>query len=120
MASLALVFILLHPVQDVNIHHVQVFCIYFVHHVQDKENNMSDFNSNKYKQEFAKKTYDRIPLDVPKGQKAIIAQYAKEHGYKSVNNFILQCVQNAMANNVKNISIGDIVQSGDGNSININ
>ncbi len=80
---------------------------------------MSDFNSSKYKQEFAKKAYDRVPLDIPKGQKAIIAQYAKEHGYKSLNNFIWQCIQNAMENNVKNISVGDITQNGDGNSINI-
>lgn len=68
----------------------------------EKEIYMSNFDSNKYKQEFAKKAYDRIPLDVSKGQKAIFAQYAKEHGYRSLNNFILQCVQNAMENDVNN------------------
>ena len=83
---------------------------------------MGEFNSNKYKQEFAKKTYDRIPLDIPKGQKSIIAQYAKNHGYKSLNNFIWQCITDAMdenKTNTKNITVGEINQNGDNNNINI-
>ena len=83
---------------------------------------MGEFDSNKYKQEFAKKKYDRIPLDIPKGQKAIIADYAKKHDFKSLNNFIWQCIINAMKENktnTQNINIGDINQNGDNNSINI-
>lgn len=80
---------------------------------------MGDFNAVKYKNEFAKEKYDRIAFNVPKGQGEIIKQYAKEHGYKSANNFIWECVQNAMENNVKNVTIGEITQNGDNNSINI-
>ena len=78
---------------------------------------MGDFNAVKYKNDFAKEKYDRIAFNVPKGQSEVIKQYAKEHGYKSLNNFIWQCIQNAMDNNVKNISIGEINQTGDNNSV---
>ena len=33
---------------------------------------MSSFNATKYKNEFTKEKYDRLNIQVPKGQKAVI------------------------------------------------
>lgn len=47
--------------------------------------------TNKYIQ----KTYDRINLTVPKGQKELIKQYADSHG-ESVNGFINRVIKEAL------------------------
>ena len=41
---------------------------------------MPEFNQSKYINEFAKEKYDRIIVQVPKGQKAIIDEKRKEKG----------------------------------------
>lgn len=46
---------------------------------------------------YAEKAYDRINLAVPKGQKQIIAEYAKKHG-ESVNAYIIRAVKAQMEN----------------------
>lgn len=45
---------------------------------------------------YAAKTYDRINLAVPKGQKEIIQQIAKSRG-ESVNGFICKLIQKEIA-----------------------
>ena len=54
---------------------------------------MSDFNSTKYKNEFAKESYDRASINFPKGQKAIIEVHWKAKGYKSLNSYINDLIQ---------------------------
>lgn len=51
-------------------------------------NTMSDFNQSKYVNEFAKQNYDRLNIQVPKGQKAVIEAHWKAKGYKSLNAYV--------------------------------
>lgn len=47
------------------------------------------FDATKYKNDFQKEKYDRIIVNVPKGQKQIIDENAKKLGYKSLNSFVV-------------------------------
>ncbi len=76
------------------------------------------FDKVKYDNDYAKKNYDRIPLNVPKGQKEIIKKRSEEKGFKSVNDYIKDLIEKDINSN-KNITVGDITQQGEGNSINI-
>lgn len=53
---------------------------------------MEKFNSTKYKNNFQKEKYDRIIANVPKGQKEIIDSEAKKKGYKSLNSFVVDAI----------------------------
>lgn len=50
------------------------------------------FDATKYKNDFQKEKYDRIIVNVAKGQKKIIEQRAKEIGYKSLNSFVVDAI----------------------------
>lgn len=50
------------------------------------------FDATKYKNDFQKEKYDRIIVNVAKGQKVLIDQKAKELGYKSLNSFIVDLI----------------------------
>lgn len=52
---------------------------------------MSEFDATKYKNDFQKEKYDRIIVNVPKGQKATIQAHAKELG-KSVNAYVVELI----------------------------
>lgn len=54
-----------------------------------------EFNQIKYQNEFNKKTYDRMELIVPKGQKAVIKEKAAAAG-QSVNEFVYSAVKEKM------------------------
>lgn len=49
---------------------------------------MSEFNQTKYINTFIKEKYDTIKVQLPKGQKEIIAKKAAEKGFKSINAYI--------------------------------
>ena len=55
---------------------------------------MSDdkFDATRYKNDFQKEKYDRIIVNVPKGQKQIISAEAKKVGYKSLNSFVVDAI----------------------------
>lgn len=55
---------------------------------QEKEK----FDATKYKNDFQKEKYDRIIVNVPKGQKQIIDERAKKQGYKSLNSFVIAAI----------------------------
>ena len=74
------------------------------------------FDKKKYDQSFAKDNYDRIALNVKKGDKELIANRAKEVGYDSIKHLIYD----DMKMSGKTIQIGNITQKGTNNSININ
>lgn len=59
---------------------------------------MSDnkFNATKYKNNFQKEKYDRIIVNVLKGQKEIIDSEAKKRGYKSLNAFVVDAINEKM------------------------
>ena len=55
--------------------------------------NNEKFDATKYKNEFQKEKYDRIIVNVPKGQKEIINIEAKKNGYKSLNSFVVDAIK---------------------------
>lgn len=77
------------------------------------------FDKKKYDQKFAKDNYDRIPLNVKKGDKEKIAEHAKKKGFNSITDYIKSLIYKDMNETNNNIQIGDIKQSGKHNSINI-
>lgn len=74
---------------------------------------------SKYKNKFTKENYDRFSFFMPKGSREKIQEYAKEHGYKSVNNFLQDCVNKSIEENItcKTINIGEINQTGENNTV---
>lgn len=77
------------------------------------------FDKKKYDQKFAKENYDRIPLNVKKGEKAIIAEHAKKKGFSSITDYIKNLIYKDINESSNSINVGDISQNGDNNSINI-
>ena len=53
---------------------------------------MSEFNKNKYIDEWQKENYSRIVLKIPKDDAEYIKQCAKDLGYKSVTRFIVDAI----------------------------
>jgi len=51
------------------------------------------FNATKYKNDFKKEKYDRIIVNVPKGEKVKIDEEAKKRGYKSLNAFVVEAIR---------------------------
>ncbi len=54
------------------------------------------FNKRKYDQQFTKDNYDRIPLNVKKGERAKIAEYAKSKGFNSTTEYIKDLIKRDM------------------------
>ena len=54
------------------------------------------FDATKYKNDFQKEKYDRIIVNVHKGQKAVIDAEAKKQGYKSLNAFVVEAINEKM------------------------
>ena len=57
---------------------------------------MSEFNKQKYDNEYAKQNYDRCIFNVPKGKKEEIREFYKKKGYTSLNNYITSLINNDM------------------------
>lgn len=54
------------------------------------------FDATKYKNAFQKEKYDRIIVNVPKGKKEFIEAEAKRQGYKSLNAFVVDAINEKM------------------------
>lgn len=82
---------------------------------------MAKSTDTKYKNDFQKEKYDRIIVNVDKGEKQIIEIHRKKKGYKSLNNYITDLIRKDMNESTdnSNITVGDINQNGNNNSINI-
>ena len=59
-----------------------------MHMMHKKGEIMGNFNQSKYVNDFAKQNYDRLNIQVPKGQKAVIEAHWKAKGYKSLNAYV--------------------------------
>lgn len=57
---------------------------------------MSEFNYSKYVNDFVKEKYDRLSIQVPKGNKAKIEAFRKEKGYSSLNAYINELIRRDM------------------------
>lgn len=62
---------------------------------------MGEFNKSKYNNEFTKENYDRLNIQVPKGQKAVIDEHAKFNGFKSLNAYVNQLIKEDMQGHVE-------------------
>lgn len=54
------------------------------------------FDATEYKNRFQKEKYDRIIVNVPKGEKDIINEDAKRKGYKSLNAYVVDAIHYKM------------------------
>lgn len=52
--------------------------------------------ANRAKQKYNRKSYDRMELILPKGKKDELKEFAKTHGYKSVNNMVITALEELM------------------------
>lgn len=59
---------------------------------------MTTFNKSKYINDFAKDNYDRLNIQVPKGQKAVIEQHFRKKGYKSLNAYVNDLIRRDIEN----------------------
>lgn len=80
---------------------------------------MGEFNQAKYIQEYQKEKYDRCIFNLPKGQKEVLKSHWQRKGYDSLNAYINDLIREDIEKTSKSISVGDITQHGDNNSINI-
>ena len=55
------------------------------------------YNKVQYNNEYNKQAYDRLNIQVPKGQKAIIETHWKAKGYKSLNAYVNDLISKDMA-----------------------
>lgn len=79
------------------------------------------FDKVKYDNEYAKINYDRIPINVPKGQKELIKAYATLKGYSSINAYVVALINTDMngMNADNSVKIDTVIQNGDNNTIEI-
>lgn len=78
---------------------------------------MGEFDQNKYIQQFQKENYDRLVIQVPKGEKALIDEYRKGKGYKSLNAYVNDLIKRDMAQNAISVKNSNNVIIGNSGSI---
>lgn len=54
------------------------------------------FDAVKYKNDFQKEKYDRIIVNVPKGEREPIKEHALNHGFTSLNSYIVYATKEQM------------------------
>lgn len=64
-------------------------------------NKDNSFNQIEYNNNFKKINYDRITILVKKGKKEELKRHIFEYGYKSVNDFINQAVNEKIARDLE-------------------
>lgn len=74
-------------------------------------------NQIEYRNEFNKENYSRLNIFVAKDKRDSINEHYKKRGFKSLNSYINALIEEDMKQ--KNISVGNINQNGDNNTINI-
>lgn len=56
------------------------------------------FDAVKYKNDYQKEKYDRIIVNVTKGRRDIIKKQMAKEGYKSLNNFVVDAINDKLEN----------------------
>lgn len=78
------------------------------------------FNQFKYQNNYNKEHYARLSIQVGIEEKEKIDTHWKNKGYKSFNAYVNELIRKDMNEDTsKSINVGDVTQSGNGNSINI-
>lgn len=76
------------------------------------------FNKYEYDTQYRKDHFKRVPLDMPIEEYEAMKLRMDEIGYKKVNSYIRELIAKDI-NCSKSISVGNINQQGNNNSINI-
>ena len=61
------------------------------------DNNENKFNKVKYDNDYIKNNYDQVRFTVKKGKKEELKVHCSKFGYKSLNDFITQAVNEKIA-----------------------
>lgn len=77
------------------------------------------FDKKKYDQDFIKKNYDRIALNVKKGDRAKIAEHAKIKGYDSITEYIKELIRRDMNESERSKVNVEKIENQDGGTIQI-
>lgn len=77
------------------------------------------FIKKEYDQEYAKKNLKRVPLDMQKDEYERMVEHARKKGYTRINTYIKDLIAEDMRKCDQNITVGNINQQGNNNSINI-
>lgn len=67
------------------------------------DNNENKFNKVKYDNDYIKNNYDQVRFTVKKGKKEELKIHCSKFGYKSVNDFINQAVNEKIARDLDEI-----------------
>ena len=70
--------------------------------IELSENKENISQTSEYKNNFIKNNYDRINIPFKKGTKDILNKHIKEYGYKSLNNFINEAINEKIARDLDN------------------
>lgn len=60
------------------------------------------YDKVRYNNEYNKQAYDRLNIQVPKGQKAIIEEHWRARGYKSLNAYVNELIRRDMEESIDN------------------
>lgn len=90
-----------------NVHIAQCLSLEAWHIAQCIEGEIMAYEKVKYNNEYNKQSYERLNIQVKKGQKAIIEEYRKSKGYSSLNSYINHLIYKDMgiSENKQNINI---------------
>lgn len=79
------------------------------------------FDQIKYNNQYNREHYARLSVQVAKEERESIDNHWKAKGYKSFNSYVNDLIRKDMneGSTNKTISVGDIKQNGDNNSISI-
>lgn len=66
------------------------------------DNSKNKFNKVKYDNDYIKNNYDQVRFTVKKGKKEELKIHCSKFGYKSLNNFINQAINEKIARDLEN------------------
>ena len=66
------------------------------------ENNINISQTSEYKNNYQKNNYDRIALQVNKGKKEELKIHCEKFGYKSLNSFINEAIEEKIQRDLEN------------------
>lgn len=64
-----------------------------MHYSHNAQKSMSEFNQNKYINNYMKQNYDTFKVQTPRGTKEPLKEYIKSQGYNSMNEYMAQLIK---------------------------
>lgn len=115
---LLLIYTIAHYVQCVKIHYAQCLIYYFVHYAHSGG---IMYDKREYDKQFAKENYERLAINLYKGEREMLKKHAKKRGFEKVSDYIRHLISQDMNGSDYSIKINTVNQQGDNTTtININ